>query len=168
LQLNNIRDDSLIDLSDNFYISDEDYTKWISRLETREGDCVITNVGRVGAVAQIPPGLSAALGRNMTAIRCKEDFQFPAYLITCLTSDVMREEINTKIDTGTILDALNVKNIPLLKFTLAPKPVLSAFEKIVRPLRKKMEINLDNSQTLATIRDALLPKLLSGELRVKG
>ncbi len=167
LQLNNIRDDSLIDLSDNFYISDEDYTKWISRLEAREGDCVITNVGRVGAVAQIPPGLSAALGRNMTAIRCKEDFQFPAFLITCLTSDVMREEINTKIDTGTILDALNVKNIPLLKFTLAPMPVLSAFEKIVRPLRKKMETNLENSQTLATIRDSLLPKLLSGELRVK-
>lgn len=167
LQLNNIRDDSLIDLSDNFYISDDDYIKWTSRLEAREGDCVITNVGRVGAVAQIPPGLSAALGRNMTAIRCKEDFQFPAYLIACLTSDVMREEINTKIDTGTILDALNVKNIPLLKFILAPMPVLSAFEKIVRPLRMKMEMNLNNSQTLATIRDALLPKLLSGELRVK-
>jgi type I restriction enzyme, S subunit len=55
-----------------------------------------------------------------------------------------------------------------LRFALAPKPVLSAFEKVVRPLRAQMEINLAQSRTLATIRDALLPRLMSGEVRVKG
>lgn len=167
LQLNNIRDDSLIDLSDIFYISDADYQNWTSHIEASEGDCVITNVGRVGSVAQIPPGLHSALGRNMTAIRCKDNFRFPAFLITCLISEAMREEINLKTDTGTILDALNKKNIPLMRFNLATPPVLIAFEKVMRPLRAQMETNLATSRTLASIRDALLPRLMSGEVRVK-
>jgi len=167
LQLNNIRNDGLLDLSEVFRISDEDYAKWISRIEASEGDCVITNVGRVGAVSQIPPGIQAALGRNMTAIRLKQDFPYPSFLITCLLSDMMKDEINSKMDTGTILNALNVKNIPLLRLNIAPHAVLGSFEKKLRPLRRKMEINLLNSQTLSSIRDSLLPKLMSGELRVK-
>lgn len=167
LQLSNIKDDGLLDLSDIFFINEGNYQKWISRLEASEGDCVITNVGRVGAVSQIPPGVKAALGRNMTGIRCKPKYPFFAFLVTCLMSDAMHDEIDIKTDTGTILDALNVKNIPLLRFALAPKPILKAFEKVARPLRAQMETNLANSYTLAKIRDALLPQLISGEIRVK-
>ena len=50
LQLTNIRDDGLIDMEDTYFIDEADYRKWISRLEANPGDCVITNVGRVGAV----------------------------------------------------------------------------------------------------------------------
>jgi type I restriction enzyme S subunit len=166
LQLNNIRDDGLIDMKDTYLISDTDYRKWVSRMEAREGDCVITNVGRVGAVAQIPPKLNAALGRNMTGIRCKPEFAYPTFLIECLLSDAMREEINRKMDTGTILNALNVRNIPKLRLVLASHQVLSRFEMIGRPLRQDMELNLAQAQTLSSLRDTLLPKLLSGDLRV--
>ena len=72
LQLNSIRDDGLLDTSKVGLISEADYAKWISRIEAREGDCVVTNVGRVGAVAQIPAGFRAAIGRNMTAIRARD------------------------------------------------------------------------------------------------
>jgi type I restriction enzyme S subunit len=64
LQLNNIRDDGLIDITDSFLVSEEDYRKWIYRMEARAGDCVITNVGRVGAVGQIPERVKGALGRS--------------------------------------------------------------------------------------------------------
>ncbi|MCC7279719.1 MAG: restriction endonuclease subunit S [Chromatiaceae bacterium] len=168
LQLNNIRDDGLIDITDSFFISAEDYQKWISRMEARAGDCVITNVGRVGAVGQIPEGVKAALGRNITGIRCKSAFPFPTFLIECLVSESMREEIRLKTDSGTILDALNVKSIPKLRF-VRPTPEIGArFEALARPLRRRMEQNLSESRTLATLRDTLLPKLLSGELSVAG
>ena len=68
LQLNNIRDDGLLDMHKKYFISHEDYKIWISRIEVKEGDCIITNVGRVGAVAIIPRGVSAAIGRNMTVV----------------------------------------------------------------------------------------------------
>ncbi len=168
LQLNNIQDMGLIDMNDTYWICESDYEFWISRIEAQAGDCVITNVGRVGAVAQIPVGLKAALGRNMTALRCNRSYPFPTFLIQCLLSSAMTEEIQLKIDTGTILEALNVKNIPKLRLVLPPKELLSHFEKICRPMRAKMEQNLSESHMLSDLMDTVLPKLLSGEIPVNG
>jgi type I restriction enzyme S subunit len=166
LQLSNIRDDGLLDTSDVAGISETDYKKWTSRVEVQSGDCVITNVGRVGAVSQIPEGFKAAMGRNMTAIRLKSEFSYPAYLIELLQSSWMRVEINAKTDVGTILNALNVKSIPQLRCITAPHTVMTAFENNARPLRRKMEQNISMAQTLSSLRDTLLPRLISGQLRI--
>jgi type I restriction enzyme S subunit len=40
------------------------------------------------------------------------------------------------------------------------------FSRVTRPLLAKMAENEREARTLAAIRDALLPKLISGELRV--
>jgi type I restriction enzyme S subunit len=167
LQLSNIRDDGLLDMCDTYLIDENDYRKWVSRMEASPGDCLITNVGRVGAVAQVPSRQHAALGRNMTGLRCKTSFPFPTVLIECLLSKSMRAEIVLKMDAGTILDALNVKNIPTLRFVRAPDKLLTVFERIARPLRAQMEDHLAESQTLAAMRDTLLPRLISGELRIE-
>jgi type I restriction enzyme S subunit len=166
LQLSNIRDDGLLDASKVSYITEVDYKKWISRIEVNQGDCVITNVGRVGAVAQIPAGFKAAMGRNMTAIRPKNEWSYPTYLVELLQSSWMRTEIKRRTDVGTILDALNVRNIPALRCVLAPSEVMISFESTCRPLRAAMEANLERINSLAAIRDTLLPRLISGQLRL--
>ena len=166
LQLNNIRDDGLLDTSELACISEADYQKWISRIEVNGGDCVITNVGRVGAVALIPEGFKAAMGRNMTAIRLRPEYHYPTYLIELLQSSWMKVEIENKTDSGTILNALNVKSIPLLRCVLAPHAVMEVFESITRPLRAGMEENVKRIQTIASLRDTLLPRLMSGKLRI--
>ena len=48
-----------------------------------------------------------------------------------------------------------------------PEEVLDTFCSIVRPIRLSQQVRVDESRTLAALRDALLPKLISGELRVK-
>ena len=166
LQLSNIRDDGLLDTSEVAGISEADYKKWISRIEVGEGDCVITNVGRVGAVAQIPAGYKAAMGRNMTAVRLRKVYPFPTYLVELLQSPDMRTEIAAKTDVGTILDALNVRSIPTLRCVLASYGVLNEFESIARPMRARMEANIAKIQTLSSVRDTLLPRLISGQLSV--
>ena len=167
LQLSNIRDNGLIDMADTYLIDEAAYDRWITRMEASEGDCVVTNVGRVGAVAQIPRGFTAALGRNMTGVRCKATFPFPTFIIENLLSEAMQDEMSLNTDSGTILDALNVRNIPRLRFMRASPQVLQRFEQLTRPLRARMEEGLAQSRTLAALRDTLLPKLISGELRVK-
>jgi len=166
LQLNNIEDNGLLNQSQKYFISADDYTKWSSRIEVEQGDCVITNVGRVGAVAQIPKGVKAAMGRNMTAIRTKGISPYPTFLLEYLLSAFGREEIRLNIDEGTILNALNVKNIPRLRFFRSPDSILNAYEKSARPLREAMESSLKENQALSALRDALLPKLISGEIRI--
>ena len=167
LQLSNIREDGLLDTSKVAYIAETDYRKWIARIEVSIGDCVITNVGRVGAVAQIPAGFKAAMGRNMTAIRLKNNWPYPTYLVELLQSAWMQTEIKRRTDVGTILDALNVRNIPALRCLLAPNKIMISFESTCRPLRAAMETNLERINNLAAIRDTLLPRLISGQLRIR-
>ena len=78
----------------------------------------------------------------------------------------MRVEIEKRTDVGTILNALNVRNIPMLRCVIANKNVLTSFEAACRPLRLSMEMNLQRANLLATLRDTLLPRLISGQLRL--
>ena len=57
----------------------------------------------------------------------------------------------------------NFRPIP----ALVPSPeVVKAFDTITEPLYTKIALNLEESSTLAALRDTLLPKLISGELRI--
>lgn len=167
IQLDNIRDDGFLDMSSTRYmISQADYENWTRKCEIVEGDCVITNVGRIGAVSQAPYGTKAAMGRNMTCIRLKPEIKLQAYFITVLLSNHMRKQIQSNTDEGTIMGALNVKNIPKLLFPMFELSIMTELEGILLPLRKQIEYNNLQNQTLAQLRDALLPKLMSGELDV--
>lgn len=166
LQLNNITDSGFLDLSSKYYISKSDYENWTRKCEIVEGDCVITNVGRIGAVSQAPNGTHAAMGRNMTCIRLRNDKPFYSYLITALLSPHIRREIMKNTDEGTIMGALNVKNIPLLLFPMFALPTMNALEDLLSPIRKAIEQNYLSNQMLSLLRDSLLPRLMSGELDV--
>ena len=52
------------------------------------------------------------------------------------------------------------------QFAVPTAPITQKFSKIVKPLVEKIRVNNQQSHTLSEIRDALLPKLLSGEIRV--
>lgn len=166
LQLENIKDNGFLDLSYKFMISESDYNNWTRKCEIHEGDCVITNVGRIGAVAQAPRDTYVAMGRNMTCIRLKPQYRIPAFLITVLLSEHMKREIRYNTDEGTIMGALNVKNIPKLQFPLFEEKVIYKLESLLYALRKQFEENSLQNQRLATLRDTLLPKLMNGEIDV--
>ena len=166
LQLNNITDYGFLDLSQKYFISEDDYNNWTRKCEIVEGDCVITNVGRIGAVSQAPIGTHVAMGRNMTCIRLKKDKPFFSYLITALLSSHIHKEIIKNTDEGTIMGALNVKNIPLLMFPIFELSIMNSLEKTLFPIRKLIECNYIENQRLAQLRDTLLPKLMSGEINV--
>lgn len=167
IQLDNIRDDGFLDLAAcRYMISKCDYDNWTRKCEIVEGDCVITNVGRIGAVSQAPFGTHAAMGRNMTCIRLKNECDLRYYFITVLLSQHMRMQIRSNTDEGTIMGALNVKNIPKLLFPIFNAQTMHELEETLSPIRKQIEyLNLMN-QNLAAMRDALLPKLISGAIDV--
>ena len=68
---------------------------------------------------------------------------------------------------GSIFDTITTSTFEATDVLLAPKEVLLAFDKQVTPLFQQVHANLHQSRTLATLRDTLLPKLLSGELSVE-
>ena len=167
LQLNNIGESGKLDMSEQFRIGADDYAQWSSRIELQGGDCVITNVGRVGAVGQVPEGVKAAPGRNMTAIRPRAGRLTPTYLIEYLLSSHMTSEVAKKMDLGTIMDSLNVKGIVRLHVPCPPMEAMLKFESIARRMRKRIEVLVDQIQNLRRTRDLLLPRLLSGQVNLR-
>ena len=167
LQLSNIDDSGQLETSDFYGISRDDYVRWTKNLETREWDCVITNVGRVGAVARIPSGVHAALGRNMTAIRPIDPESDGAFVIAGLRAQPVRREIELKTDSGTVMDALNVKNIPSLRLPQASSDERAAFQSFAAPLLRAADDLRSENSLLASTRDELLPLLMSGRVRVR-
>lgn len=68
---------------------------------------------------------------------------------------------------GSIFDTITTKTLELSRVVLPPGERQEAFERTVSPLLLKVFHNQTETATLAELRDTLLPKLISGELRVK-
>jgi type I restriction enzyme, S subunit len=71
------------------------------------------------------------------------------------------------MNTDAAVPGLNRTNVYRLEVPNVPAKLIEAFATIARPLRAKHEANNAESRTLAETRDYLLPKLMSGAVRVR-
>jgi type I restriction enzyme S subunit len=76
------------------------------------------------------------------------------------------EQFRQMSDSQSSRGSLTTKLLGEMKVIVPPRELISKFDEAVAPMIKKIIANLKESRTLAALRDALLPKLLSGELRV--
>jgi len=67
---------------------------------------------------------------------------------------------------GAVQPKLNQGNMNRIPFMLPPPEICQAFSKAIDPLFAQIRANTEQSRILATLRDTLLPKMLSGELSV--
>jgi type I restriction enzyme S subunit len=89
-----------------------------------------------------------------------------SYLYAWTTRDEFVEYLVANAD-GSAYPAVRADRFEAAPMLLPSKPVLDAFEAQAGAWRALINHNERQSRTLAAIRDALLPKLLSGEIRVK-
>lgn len=67
---------------------------------------------------------------------------------------------------GTTFQEISKSNFRPIRLVVPSKEAAALFDRAVSPIHAKVTMNLRESATLAALRDSLLPKLLSGELRV--
>jgi type I restriction enzyme S subunit len=75
------------------------------------------------------------------------------------------ETIISRANGSTFLEISKSNFRPILVVT-PPEPLMKEFDRIARPLYERMVLNEQTTRTLIELRDSLLPKLISGELRV--
>ena len=69
--------------------------------------------------------------------------------------------------TSSIATAVNSTTIKEMPFVVPEDGALNDFHQLVKPLFNQIRVLLFESRTLASLRDALLPKLMSGEIDVE-
>jgi len=79
----------------------------------------------------------------------------------------LADEIRARGSGGSVVVNLNKSQFEILPILIPPLSVIHKYHEFVEPLFQKILINEKQSRTLAALRDALLPRLMSGEVRVK-
>ena len=69
--------------------------------------------------------------------------------------------------TSSIVDAINSQIIKNMEIVIPDEKKLKSFETIIMPNFQKIKSNQTQIRTLTHLRDSLLPKLMSGEVRVR-
>ncbi len=125
------------------------------------GTLLLSSRAPVGylAIAAMP----VAINQGFIALKCSERASNFFMLNWCQTN---MAEIESRA-TGTTFAEISKQNFRPIRVVLPPKELMAAFTAKVAPLYAQITANLHQSRTLATLRDTLLPKLLSGELIAK-
>ncbi len=124
------------------------------------GTLLLSSRAPVGylAIAAMP----VAINQGFIALKCNERASNFFMLNWCQTN---MAEIESRA-TGTTFAEISKQNFRPIRVVLPSKELMAAFTAKVAPLYAQITANLHQSRTLATLRDTLLPKLLSGELSV--
>lgn len=112
-----------------------------------------------------PTVLPARVNQHVAIIRAKVDIPY-YYLHLYLLQDRIKN-ILLGFDTGATRKAVTKGQLELLPVLVPDEFSLEAFRSITDLTFAKVQLNLIESRTLADLRDRLLPKLMSGEIRVK-
>ncbi len=70
------------------------------------------------------------------------------------------------MNIGSAVPSLTTEILNNLEITMPSDDVLKRFNDVATPLFERMEANVEETQTLTTLRDSLLPKLMKGEIAV--
>ncbi len=126
-----------------------------------EGDTLVSVRAPVGDINMAAE--KCAIGRGVAAIRHKSGSRsFTYYTLRFLQADLARFEAE-----GTVFGSINKDDFQSLEIFIPPTDIVRRFEEVCYPIDQKIESNEKESRTLASLRDALLPKLMRGEVRVK-
>lgn len=152
-------------LTPDYAYVDEETQKSISRYIVSTGDVLISIVGTIGLTAIVDSTLDKAnLTENCVKVTNLKHIT-PEYLLLYLRSQLGREAI-TKGTVGAVQQKLPIKNIQAI-----PIPLLSEKDKntlfcTLDSIFAEISSNVIQSVKLSSLRDTLLPKLMSGELDV--
>ena len=119
----------------------------------------ITARGTVGKIALA--GVPMAMNQSNYALAAKEGVgKFYLYLLTQTLVSTLLKKAN-----GAVFSAITTKdfNEPNL---IPAENVMDSFEVLVKPIFDKMFQTCEESRRLAQLRDTLLPRLMSGEIKV--
>jgi type I restriction enzyme, S subunit len=103
------------------------------------------------------------IGRGVAAVRHRSGHRgYTYHMMSHLQPDLAAFE-----HTGTVFGAITKAQFEILKTISPNRRVVDAFEEVVSGFDERIRLNELGSVTLSSARDFLLPKLMSGEIRMK-
>ncbi len=140
----------------------------------RTGDIIVANTEQgfdyllIGFPAIVPKrfGELGLFSHHLFRVKPRDGSPLTRYfLYYLLMMPLVRDQI-IGCTNGTTVNMLAPDGLKMPRFPLPPAAMVQRFEVIAASIHHLIEANLETNETLAAIRDTLLPKLISGEIRI--
>ncbi|MBY0410923.1 MAG: restriction endonuclease subunit S, partial [Burkholderiaceae bacterium] len=123
------------------------------------GTTIISARGTVGRLALT--GRPMAMNQSCYGLLGKAGDAYFTYFSTTRLVEQLKQRAH-----GSVFDTITQDTFSGVMVSYPTREVIAAFEVSVEPLMLRLRENLLQSGTLATLRDTLLPRLISGQLRL--
>lgn len=168
LKVKDISDNGLINKNNLELIPKEVHNKQLKRSILKTNDILFSIAGTIGKVAIVDKELNQAnCNQALAFIRLRSKDKFKEYVHLFLKSSDTQNEINSSIVQG-VQANVSLAVLGNLPINIPNDSQMSKWKDLIYPIYSKLDNNTNQIQTLQQTRDTLLPKLMSGELRVEG
>jgi type I restriction enzyme S subunit len=163
LRITDINKDPWINWSSvpNCVISEAEFERYRMRI----GDILIARMADPGHGVMIEEDIESVFASYLIRFR-PIDNAYARFLQYWIRSDGYWALVNAR-RTGTTRASLNAQVLGAFQLAIPPPALAQAFGARVAVLRFRVVANVAQSEALASSRDTLLPKLISGELRLR-
>ncbi len=140
------------------------------------GEMIITNTEQgfehllIGHAAIVPDryGPRGLYSHHIFRIRAKVGSPFTPHYLVQLFNHSRWHQLISGFSNGTTINMLPRDALEMPVVVVPPDGLVAEFSKFANLVHSRVEAGGNESCTLASLRDAVLPKLISGEIRVKG
>ena len=152
----------------NYRFITEDHADKLARSNVQHGDIVFTHAGNIGQAAYIPSTSQYdryVISQRQFYMRCDTSTISPLFLVHFFkTQEGQHQLLANTSSTGVPSIARPVTYLRSIMLCLLPKDLWIVWDKAAGGFYRAVARNNREIATLATQRDALLPKLVSGEV----
>jgi type I restriction enzyme, S subunit len=149
------------DFKEKIYVDKKAY-EFLSKTKLFGGEIIISNVGDVGSVHLCPHlKIPMTLGNNIIMLKSEYNYFF----YTLFKSRIGQHLIST-ITGGSAQPKFNKTDFRNMGLIIPPNNLLNNFELASSKFFQKILKNKEHILSLTKTRDTLLPKLMSGQVRV--
>ena len=148
------------------YLSPEKVSQKWEHFRLKKGDILLStsaSLGRVAEVTEVAVGAVAYTG--IIGFRPIKDVTSRRFLRHFLTSTSFQRQVEM-MGVGSVMNHFGPTHIKKMKMLAPSFAVQEQFSEIVTPIDESIDQKMDSIASLAKLRDTLLPKLISGELRL--
>ena len=146
-------------------ISESDYNKVNERSKVNTNDILFSMIGTVGLVSLIIEEEINFAIKNVGLFKTSNCPQYKYYLLCYLKSKNTTQHIEKHL-AGSTQKYISLTELRKMPITIPNAVDIDKFNDLVTPLFTLIIENVKENKVLTTIRDSLLPKLISGELSV--
>ena len=123
------------------------------------GTTIISARGTVGRLAMV--GQEMAMNQSCYGLCGKAGDAYFTYFNTFRLVESLRQRAH-----GSVFDTITRDTLAGVSIIYPGEQIICEFESTLTPVMERIKENLQQAQTLTQLRDALLPRLISGQLRL--